>query len=135
MKRILFVCEGNICRSPMAEWLANATLSGVQAESAGFRGGEPMTRHSVTLLREHLGVDASSYASRNVGDVGVADFDVIVALHPYIAGRLRDEFGIEADVVWEVPDPFGTAIDGYRVTFAQIEGAMAALAVEIGAGR
>jgi protein-tyrosine-phosphatase len=130
--RILFVCEGNICRSAMAEWLANLTLPGVRAESAGFRGGEPMTPHSVTLLREHLGADASSHSSRNVRDVGADAFDVIVAIHPYIDRRLRDEYGIDAHVVWDVPDPVGKEIDGFRVTYAKIEHSMRALAREIG---
>jgi protein-tyrosine phosphatase len=131
MTRILFVCEGNICRSAMAEWLANATLPDVRAESAGFRGGEPMTRHSITLMRDLAGIDASSHVSRNVKDVGASEFDMIVAIHPYIAGRLQTEYGITPHLVWDVPDPVGTEIDGFRVTYDQVEAALAGLVDEI----
>jgi protein-tyrosine-phosphatase len=133
--RVLFVCEGNICRSAMAEWLANHTLPGVRAESAGFRGGEPMTRHSLTLLRDLAGIDASPHVSRNVNDVGAESFDVIVAIHPYIAKRLQEQFGITPHVVWDVPDPVGTEIDGFLLTYEQIEQAMAGLMETIGARR
>ncbi len=125
---VLFVCEGNICRSAMAEWLANATLTGVRAESAGLKpSGQPMTPHSITVLRERIGVDAASHESRNVGEIDVAAFEAVVALHQYVAGRLESEYGVTADIVWDVPDPHGTEIDGYRVTYAEIERAMAGL--------
>ena len=130
--RVLFVCEGNICRSAMAEWLANATLPGVRAESAGFRSGEPMTPHSVTLLRERAGIDASSHASRNVADVGAEQFDVIVAIHPYIAKRMQAEHGITPRIVWDIPDPVGVEIDGFAVTYDQVAAAVAGLMEEIG---
>jgi protein-tyrosine phosphatase len=130
--RVLFVCEGNICRSAMAEWLANHTLPGVRAESAGFRRGEPMTPHSVTLLRERAGIDASSHRSRNVRDVGADEFDVVVAIHPYIAERLQAEYGITPHVVWDVPDPVGPAIDGFAVTYEQVAAAVAGLRDTIG---
>jgi protein-tyrosine-phosphatase len=124
--RVLFVCEGNICRSAMAEWLANDKLPDVRAESAGFRGREPMTPHSVALLRELAGIDASSHVSRNITDVAPDTF-VIVAIHPYIEGRLRDEYGITPHVVWNVPDPAGAAIEDFRVTYDQVAQAVAAL--------
>jgi protein-tyrosine phosphatase len=133
--RVLFVCEGNICRSAMAEWIANHTLRGVRAESAGFRRGEPMTPHSVTLLRERSGIDASSHLSRNVADVGADAFDVIVAIHPYIARRLQDEYSITAHIVWDVPDPVGPGIDGFAVTYDQVARAVAGLLDQIGVGR
>jgi protein-tyrosine-phosphatase len=130
--RVLFVCEGNICRSAMAEWLANHTLPGVRAESAGFRGGEPMTPHSVTLLRDLAGIDASSHASRNLAEVAASQFDAIVAVHPHIATRMREEYGITPHIVWDVQDPVGREIDGFRVTYDQVAAAVAALSGEIG---
>jgi protein-tyrosine phosphatase len=130
--RILFVCEGNISRSPMAEWLAKHTLGGVRVESAGILklGGRPMAQHSLTILRE-LGIDASSHVSRNVGAIDAGVFDVVVALHQSVATRLPVDYGITPDVVWDVPDPHGTGIDGYRVTYAHIAAGLRELAREI----
>ena len=62
-------------------------------------------------------------------------FDVIVAIHPQIAERLRAEHGITADIVWDIPDPVGTAIDGFRVTYEQVEQAVAGLPQAIGEHR
>lgn len=120
--RILFVCEGNISRSPMAEWLANHTLDAACAESAGILklGGKPLAQHSLSILRE-LGIDASSHTSRNVGAIDAGVFDVVVALSEHIATRLPVEYGITPDVVWDIPDPYGTGMPGYRVAYAQIE--------------
>jgi protein-tyrosine phosphatase len=131
---ILFVCEGNISRSPLAEWLANHTLDGVRAESAGILKleGRPMAAHSLTILRE-LGIDASSHQSRNVGAIDGGAFDVVVALQEHIATRLPAEYGITPDVVWDISDPYGTGIDGYRVAYAQIEASLRKLAQKIGA--
>ena len=131
--RVLFVCEGNICRSPMAEWLANHALQGVRAESAGLREtGMPITPHSLAVLRERIGVDASAHRSRNIAGVAVEKFDVVVAIHPYIAGRLADEHGVRSHVVWDVPDPYGDVIDAYRLVYEQVESAMGRLIDEIG---
>ena len=132
-KRVLFVCEGNICRSPMAEWLANHALRGqVEAESAGLKlTGRPATPHALPVLSERLGIDASAHASRNVGEIALDRFDVVVALHEYVAGRLRAEYGIAPDITWDVPDPIGSEIDGYRVTFEQIDRAIAGLLIDI----
>jgi protein-tyrosine-phosphatase len=68
MKTILFICTGNVCRSPMAEALFRKAVAGrgdFRALSAGLGAvdGQPPTQHSVTAMRE-LGVDISAQCSR-----------------------------------------------------------------------
>jgi protein-tyrosine-phosphatase len=69
VKRILFVCTGNTCRSPMAEGLFRdmASKAGIDAEvrSAGIAAfdGDRISRHSATILRERgLPADGTSCA-------------------------------------------------------------------------
>jgi protein-tyrosine phosphatase len=83
---VLFVCTGNLCRSPMAERLFAATLadsirSGVlHVASAGTRSreGRPMEDAAVGVLRE-LGVDAADFTSRRLDADMVERADLVLA--------------------------------------------------------
>ena len=68
MKRVLFVCTGNTCRSPMAQGLMNHLSNekelAVQATSAGLAAdGEPIAENALAALQE-LGIDMSYHRSR-----------------------------------------------------------------------
>lgn len=86
MLRILTVCTGNICRSPLAEQLLRLRLAdlGVEVSSAGTRApaSRPMTpeaRH----LAVHLGVpeaDADAHRARLLTEAELASPDLIVAM-------------------------------------------------------
>src|SRR5882724_1714768 len=68
MKTILFVCTGNVCRSPMAEGLFRHATAGrgdyrVLSAGLGAMDGQVPTPHSVAAMRE-LGIDISGQRSR-----------------------------------------------------------------------
>lgn len=81
--KVLFVCTGNQCRSPMAEGLARATsdeISGVVFRSAGFvEAGRPPTTEAIEVMAD-LGVDISSHRSALVKDVIGSDPDLIICM-------------------------------------------------------
>lgn len=86
--RILFVCTGNICRSPIAERLTRyelaARLGGraatqIVVESAGTWGheGAPMEAHAATVLGEY-GADPGGFAGRELLDEHVIGADLVL---------------------------------------------------------
>jgi protein-tyrosine phosphatase len=78
-QKILFLCYGNICRSPVAEKLGQRLLPGAMVTSAGFYPEE--NRHSpanVQRAAQALGLDLSSWASRRVSKKMVNAADLIV---------------------------------------------------------
>jgi protein-tyrosine phosphatase len=137
-KKVLFVCSGNTCRSPLAEAFARHFLkldgeTGWTAISAGLSAvaGSPATLEAVTVAGE-FGLDLSSHRARQLtGDMlDSADFVLVMtAVHkarvlekrPHLAGKvwLVKEFvgGPAADVA----DPFGGDLAVYRAMSLELE--------------
>ena len=90
IRRILVVCVGNICRSPMAEALLRRELrgqDGFSVESAGLGAlvGHPASEHSVALMDE-LGLDISGHRARQIHPDMVAESDLVLVME---AGHRR----------------------------------------------
>ncbi|WP_158047818.1 low molecular weight protein-tyrosine-phosphatase [Skermanella pratensis] len=88
MVKVLFVCTGNICRSPTAEGVfrhlvAEAGLAGqIETDSAGTHGyhvGEPPDRRSVAAAGKR-GVDIGDLRARRVKPADFEEFDLILAM-------------------------------------------------------
>jgi protein-tyrosine phosphatase len=142
---VVFVCTGNICRSPIAEKVFAAELEragladGVRVSSAGtgeWHVGSPADDRAAAVLR------AAGYPSRHRArqvDAEMLDADLIVALdlsHERDLrrlvpdpGRLRllRSFDPAAPVRAEVPDPYYGDDDGFADVLAMIEAAMPGL--------
>ena len=86
--RVLFICMGNICRSPVAEGVFRRMLEGVglsekiDVDSAGTHayhiGAPPDTRSQATALRR--GVDLRQLRARRVTVADFAEFDYLLAM-------------------------------------------------------
>lgn len=145
--RVLFVCLGNICRSPLAEGIARAHLVArelerdVVVDSAGTSGehdGEPPDPGSVRVARE-FGLDISAQRSRRITPDDVVGFDVIVAMD---RSNLRNvervghgepdrllllrTFDPRRDAI-DVPDPWAQGPAAFREVYAIIDRSMPAL--------
>jgi RpiB/LacA/LacB family sugar-phosphate isomerase len=145
MKTILFVCTGNICRSPMAEGLflhATRGRNDFQALSAGLGAaqGLPPSQHAITAVRE-LGIDISRQRSQMLTAelVKSADYifgmahshvDAIVALYPHAAERtllLREFDDTLEDFEKDIGDPIGGSYEAYVSCRDQIEQGIASM--------
>ncbi len=131
-KTVLFVCTGNICRSPMAEGLFRALASdqpGLKARSAGVSTypGQPPSAHAVQALAE-LGINIERHRSAPLDDRAVRDaaciiamtrshLDSILYLYPEAAEKtfLLREFEDQASSL-DVSDPIGLGYEAYAYT-------------------
>lgn len=133
-KSILFVCIGNICRSPYAEALLREALGdGVVVESAGIFAspGLPADDGMIEVAAAN-GLDLTSHRARHVRDLDLESYDLIVALTDEIGRALIEEYGIDSErlSVLEVVDPYGASSDLYRRSASAIHEAVTGLAAD-----
>ncbi|HET8888499.1 MAG TPA: ATP-grasp domain-containing protein [Candidatus Angelobacter sp.] len=91
--KIVFLCYGNICRSPLAAGLAAQRLSGVEIESAGFHRQEDRScPEKIQRIGNSFGVDISGHRSRRATAEVLADADLVIAMDKENLNCLRREF-------------------------------------------
>lgn len=135
MNSILFVCLGNICRSPIAEGIARKLIQdrgdALVVDSAGtghWHTGETPCPHSITVARNN-GVDISQLRARQVNKEDFNTFDLIVALDQNNYRELEimgarnlvklGDYGYEGA---DVPDPyFFKGFEGFENVYAMID--------------
>ncbi|HEX6318840.1 MAG TPA: low molecular weight protein-tyrosine-phosphatase [Burkholderiales bacterium] len=143
--RVLFVCTGNICRSPTAEGvfreLSRKAGVEVHVESAGthdYHVGQPPDRRALRHARER-GYDLSAQRARQLRKRDFEEFDVIVAMDrghleilqahcpPQHRGKLRMLVHGR-----DVPDPYYGGTEGFEQVLDMVEAACLGLLHEIG---
>lgn len=154
MNRILFVCLGNICRSPTAkavfDWkMADAGLE-FETDSAGtigYHAGSPPDPRAQRIARD-WGVDIGGERARVVTAEDFTRFDRIYAMDrgnldelvqrrpPGASARVELVMSLAPDYgLDEVPDPYYGAEDGFRQVIDMLEVAAERLIEELRASR
>ncbi len=137
-KKVLFVCTGNTCRSPMAEGLLKKLAVDhqwpLEVKSAGLAAftAVPATPEAVEAGREK-GIDLSNHQSQPLSKILVMESDLILTMTmkhkemilkkmPDLAPKVSvlSEFAGEAPL--DVEDPVGHPLEEYRKVLMQIEG-------------
>ena len=131
--KILFVCSGNTCRSPMAEAIARAEvaergLHDIAVSSAGTSAwdGAPASDGALLVAIER-GLDITHHRARTLTAELVADNDLVLAMGPHHRERavalggegkshLLSDYASRGTSVRAVSDPFGGDLALYRGT-------------------
>jgi len=141
-QRLLVVCLGNICRSPMAEGALRARLreagfdDRVEVDSAGtgdWHVGQPPDLRAIATAHRH-GVDIGGLRARQLDRADFEDFDWLLcadetnlrdvrALAPR-SGRARSALFMEwAGLSGPIPDPYTGGDEHFEQVWAQVDGA------------
>ncbi len=138
--RVLFICLGNICRSPYAERFAKRHVA-VEVDSSGFIGpGRPPPEHAQAVARAR-GIDHSDHCSKTVTQQQMADADLVFIFDRYHVKRLKSSGLWDArkvywlgdlDPSWPgsraIHDPWGKELEDFEAAFQRIERCVLAFA-------
>ncbi len=134
MKRIIFICTGNICRSPMAHYYMQSRIKELKKEneylidSCGTYAstGEKATNNAIRAIKEY-NVDLTSHRAKNIRDVDIENYDLILCLtiahkravlsmFPKLKGKVYTlkEYVQTDNKYIDIDDPWGLDIDVYK---------------------
>jgi len=147
IKHILFVCTGNICRSPFAEGLLKKLvqknrLDDIVTDSAGLLALPGNSASGMAQkVAEEYDVDLSGHIAKSIKEDIVDRSDLILAMEYSHAKELLDAFPEAEDKVFlirrfsrfgskdrGIADPYGLNYDAYRFCFLDIQDGVSGLA-------
>ncbi len=146
--KVLMVCLGNICRSPLAEGIlqnkVNADLVFVDsAGTAGYHIGNQPDKRSI-LVAQKYGIDISAQRCRKFNVQDFTDFDRIYVMDKSNYENIIAQSEKESDQakvelllstgdsnIKEVPDPYYGGADGFESVFHLINNACECIAINL----
>jgi protein-tyrosine-phosphatase len=119
--RVLFLCVGNMCRSPMAEAIARNLGGGrVEALSAGLMPAGRVSDNALAALQE-LGHPSEGLLSKSILDVDLHDLDLIVSLIGDQGLAVLPRNLAAERIAWAIHDPLGEDLEAYVATAELLE--------------
>ena len=134
VKKVLFVCIGNTCRSQMAEGFARALGKKVMEASSAGMAATGILSPEVQEVMEEEGIDISRQTSKQITREMVDQADLVVSLGGCPECNFPDL--LEGKLItWPVPDPFGLDISHHRRVRDMIKKKVMDLIIDISQGK
>ena len=126
--RILVVCYGNICRSPMAEALLKRDFRAanmdkrfiVRSAGVGAQPGNPVAPRTEAVARAH-GIDLRGHRARRLTADMAREAEVVIALDEIVEEEIAILAGDIPILLWPIDDPYGGPDEGYVQAWVEIE--------------
>ena len=154
-KSFLFICKGNICRSPFAEHLAvrmaeKRNITGTAFYSAGLEVSQSLpSPHEAVLTAKRFGISLHEHKSRSIDNGIVNLYDMIIAMDMTQFNYLRKSFPHSKYKIFLLPlfekkispkdtflfynilDPYGRSVEEFLACYQRIEGCLDGLLTEV----
>ncbi|MDJ0619270.1 MAG: arsenate reductase, glutathione/glutaredoxin type [Calothrix sp. MO_192.B10] len=113
MKKVMFACKKNSCRSQMAEGFAKELGAGkIDVTSSGLEASQ-VNSTAIKVMSE-IGIDISNQTSQAISDFKAEDYDAVISLCG-CGVNLPNEWVLqEIFEDWQLDDPDGQSIETFR---------------------
>lgn len=119
--KILFICIGNMCRSPMAEGFARSLGGGFfDVFSAGIHPTGVISEDAILIMQEK-GIDISRQRSKGLDSIPLEKIDIVVSMVGYPPDQILPANFTGKAYDWRIDDPIGRSVDVFRRVRDEIE--------------
>jgi len=113
--KVLFICIGNTCRSPMAEGLFRAVAGDrYEVASAGVTAEFGCAQSAAVAAMREKGVDISGHLCRLLDDFAGEELEAVFTLDPSVRADAKRLKKVKEFVHWDISDPFQSSAGYYR---------------------